>query len=260
MLIVIAPAKTLDFETEPVTGQHSQPEFLDRAAELVDALRNRSPADLAELMGISAKLADLNYERFTEWHRPFTPENAKPAVLTFKGDVYTGLDAERWQESDFEWAQERLRILSGLYGVLRPLDLIQPYRLEMGTRLPNRRGRDLYAFWDGEPTRALNAALDAQPDRERVLVNLASNEYWKALDPERIDARIVTPTFRDWKNGKYKFVSFYAKKARGTMASWLVRHRVESAEGVKDFDGDGYRFDPERSEGDQWVFVRDETG
>ncbi len=238
MLILISPAKTLDFERPAVTRKHSDPRFLDDSQALVELMRERSPADLAELMGVSDSIAELNSRRFSEWQPPFTRENARQAVLAFRGDVYTGLDADAWRPSDFDWAQKHLRILSGLYGVLRPLDLIQAYRLEMGTRVANERGRDLYAFWRERVTASLAEELEGA--RSPVVVNLASNEYFGAVDASALPGRLVTPVFKDAKNGQYKIISFFAKKARGAMASWIVRHRVRSADGLRDFAEDGY--------------------
>ena len=258
MLVIISPAKTLDFETPATTRRHSVPSFLPRSKRLVDSLRHQSPADLARLMGISSRLADLNYQRYSEWQTPFSPENAKQAMLAFKGDVYQGLDADSFTERDLTWAQKHVRILSGLYGLLRPLDLIQPYRLEMGTRLPTDVGRDLYAFWGGQLTDALNAALaDEAGGRRPVLVNLASNEYYGALEPERIDARIVTPTFKELRRGRYQFVSFSAKRARGMMTRYVIKERVRSLRALRAFDWDGYAFSETLSQGDDWVFLRD---
>lgn len=255
MLAVISPAKTLDFKTSPPTRKHSLPVFLDESKELISTLRNQSPADLAKLMNISSKLADTNYQRYAEWKTPFTPDNAKPAMLAFKGDVYMGLEADSYSERDFSWAQKHLRILSGLHGILKPLDLIQPYRLEMGTRLRNRNGADLYAFWGDKVTAELNRALAEQ--KQPILINLASQEYFNVLDPDRIDARIITPTFKDLKNGRYRFMSFFAKKARGLMSSYMVKNRISTLKALKAFDWHGYYFSEELSCGDDWVFLRD---
>ncbi len=255
MLIVLSPAKTLDYETAPVTGVHSQPRFLDSAETLIGELRQLTPPQVSELMGISDKLGDLNFGRYLEWSRPFTPDNAKQAALAFKGDVYTGLDAEHLSEKALVWAQDHLRILSGLYGVLRPLDLMQPYRLEMGTRFANSRGPNLYEFWGTAITEALNN--DLAGDEHPVLINLASNEYFKAVDKKKLNAEIITPVFKDWKNGKYKVISFYAKKARGMMARYIINKRLTDPEKLKDFDMDGYRYNAAMSGPREWVFVRD---
>lgn len=254
MLSVISPAKTLDFETPATTSLHTQPDYLDRSRELIEILRDYSPQQLSELMGISDKLAGLNAARFAEWQPPFTPENAKPAAQAFQGDVYTGLDAATFSDEDNAFAQAHLRILSGLYGLLRPLDLIQPYRLEMGTRLANPAGKDLYAFWRETLTAELDRAV-AQSGSP-VLVNLASNEYFKAIDTRALQARVITPVFKDEKNGKLKIISFYAKKARGLMAAWMIRERLDDPEGLKDFDVAGYAYNAALSQGDTLVFTR----
>ncbi|WP_280567813.1 peroxide stress protein YaaA [Chromohalobacter sp. 296-RDG] len=259
MLSVISPAKTLDFKTSPTTATYTQPEYLEQSAELIEILRDYSPQRLSELMGISDKLAGLNAARFAEWAPPFSPENAKPAVQAFQGDVYMGLDAPSFSERDNQEAQQRLRILSGLYGLLRPLDLIQPYRLEMGTKLANPAGKDLYAFWRERLTQGLSRAVEESGSP--VLVNLASNEYFKAIDAKRLTCRVITPVFKDEKNGQFKSISFYAKKARGLMAAWMIRQRVDDPEDLKRFDVGGYRFNSSLSDGDTWVFTRraDET-
>ena len=259
MLAVISPAKTLDFDTAPTTRTFSQPEFLAQSKVLIRHLRELEPTQIGKLMGISEKLSLLNHERYATWRAPFTPENAKQAVLAFRGDVYLGLQADQLSERDLAWAQDHLRILSGLHGLLRPLDLIQPYRLEMGTSLNttyrNKQNNDLYGFWGPRLTKALNQAL-AQHSRP-LLINLASKEYFSAVQAEKIDARIITPSFLDRKNGKYKFMSFYAKKARGLMAAYMIRERIKSAAKLQAFDSDGYYYCPERSTADEWVFLRD---
>ncbi|MDH5357589.1 MAG: peroxide stress protein YaaA [Gammaproteobacteria bacterium] len=254
MLIVISPAKTLDFDTPPVTKTFSQPDYLDQSALLIEQLKQFSASDIASLMKLSDKLAGLNLARFQTWKTPFDLDNAKQAVLAFKGDVYTGLDADTLDEQELAFAQQHLRILSGLYGVLRPLDLMQPYRLEMGTKLSNSRGKDLYQFW-GEQ---LKDAIEAEPElADGVLINLASNEYFKVLQAKKFKARIITPVFKDWKNDQYKMISFYAKKARGLMCRYIIDNRIEEPEKMKDFDSEGYRFSSEMSQGDDWVFIRD---
>ncbi|QLC73980.1 peroxide stress protein YaaA [Pseudomonas sp. LPB0260] len=256
MLMVISPAKTLDYETPPATPRYTQPEHLDHAQDLIAQLRDLSPAQIAELMHLSDKLAGLNAARFGSWTPSFTPENAKQALLAFKGDVYTGLDAESFNEEDFDFAQRHLRMLSGLYGVLRPLDLMQPYRLEMGTKLANPRGKDLYAFWGERISGWLNEALAAQGDQ--VLLNLASTEYFGAVKRKVLDARIIDTEFKDLKNGQYKIISFYAKKARGLMARYVIKERLSDPEGLKDFNCQGYRFAAEQSKADKLVFLRDQ--
>ncbi|WP_445156660.1 peroxide stress protein YaaA [Halomonas sp. E14] len=256
MLSVISPAKTLDFETPSTTTVHTQPDFLERSRDLIEILKGYTPPQLSELMSISDKLAGLNAARFTEWCPPFTLDNAKPAAQAFQGDVYVGLEASTFNDGDNAFAQRHLRILSGLYGLLRPLDLIQPYRLEMGTRLPNPAGKDLYAFWKGTLTDALDEAI--KHSGSLVLVNLASNEYFKAVDAKRLQARIVTPVFKDEKRGQYKVISFHAKKARGLMAAWMIRERLDDPARLKEFDVAGYRFNSAMSEGDTLVFTRQE--
>lgn len=256
MLIVVSPAKTLDYDTPPVIAEHTLPQLLDHAAELIERARRLSPAEIGRLMSISDKLAGLNAARFADWTPEFTPANAKQAILAFKGDVYTGLDAETLRPDDFAFAQRHLRMLSGLYGVLRPLDLMQPYRLEMGTRLDNERGRDLYQFWGDIITETLNRALAEQGDN--VLINLVSNEYFKAVKPKRLDGQIVTPVFKDGKNGQYKVISFYAKKARGMMARYIIEHRLTEVSQLTAFDRAGYYFVEQESGPTELVFKREE--
>ncbi|EMP56810.1 protein YaaA [Marinobacter santoriniensis NKSG1] len=255
MLMVISPAKTLDYESPLATQTYTQPEFLDDACELVDQLKALEPHQISNLMSISDKLGQLNADRFRTWHTPFTPENARQAILAFKGDVYTGLAAESFSEDDFQFAQEHLRMLSGLYGVLKPLDLMQPYRLEMGTRFENHRGKDLYAFWGSRITDEINRLL---ANDDGVLVNLASNEYFKSIRKKDLEGRLITPQFKDWKNGQYKMISFYAKKARGLMCRYAIQNRITQADDLKGFDLDGYYFSEDQSNGDNWVFLRDE--
>jgi hypothetical protein len=258
MLIVISPAKTLDFETPAKTKIKTIPDFLDDSAQLVAALREMSPADISGLMGVSDKIGNLNFDRFLNWHTPFDTTNAKQALLAFKGDVYTGLDAESFSASDFKFAQKHLRILSGLYGLLRPLDLIQPYRLEMGTRFANERGKNLYEFWGSSITEALNTQLSKT--KSDVLLNLASNEYFKVLQPKAINADIITPVFKDLKSGKYKIVSFYAKKARGLMSAYVIKQQIDDVEAIKQFDSEGYAYNAAMSTAREWVFTRDHLG
>jgi len=252
MLLVISPAKTLDFTTPPHTGVFTQPEFLAESARLVKLLRALDLDQLAGLMGISDPLAALNAGRFQAWKTPFTPDNAKQAALAFAGDVYGGLDAPGLGQADLDFAQGHLRILSGLYGWLRPLDLIRPYRLEMGIRLGNVRGKDLYAFWGDRLTKAANAMLAGHP----VLVNLASAEYFKALDRKALAGRVITPVFEDWSRGEYRVVGFHAKRARGLMCRYAIRKRLEDPEGLQGFKAEGYRFDRKASQEDRWVFRR----
>ena len=256
MLMVISPAKTLDYDTPPVIEQSTQPRFVEHSVELIDVLREKSPQDIAKLMSLSDKLASLNVARYGSWERESTLQNAKQALLAFKGDVYTGLNAEDFSADDFAFAQQHLRMLSGLYGLLRPLDLMQPYRLEMGTKLANARGKDLYAFWGERISQWLNEDLAAQGDE--VLLNLASQEYFGAVKPKALNARIIDTVFKDQKNGQYKIISFYAKKARGLMARYVIKERLQDPEGLKDFNLDGYRFDAVSSSENQLVFLRDE--
>ena len=255
MLMIISPAKTLDYDSPLATETYTQPDFLDDACELIDQLKALEPHQVSNLMSISDKLGQLNAERFRTWHTPFTPDNARQAILAFKGDVYTGLDAESFSEQDFAFAQKHLRMLSGLYGLLKPLDLMQPYRLEMGTRFENQRGKDLYAFWGSKITEALNELL-AQDDQ--VLVNLASNEYFKSVQKKQLDGRLITPQFKDWKNGQYKMISFYAKKARGLMCRYAIQNQITQADDLKGFNLEGYYFSEDQSDKNNWVFLRDE--
>jgi uncharacterized protein len=254
MLIVLSPAKTLDYDTPPVTENHTTPDFIKCSAELIDLLKRLSPMQIGSLMGISDPLAALNAARYQSWSPVFSTTNAKQAVLAFNGDVYDGLDAPSLKPAQLDYLQSRVRILSGLYGVLRPLDLMQPYRLEMGTRLTNTRGKDLYAFWDRAVTDALNRELAAQ--RSQVLVNLASEEYFRVVQTKLLPGPVITPVFEDWKNGKYKIISFYAKRARGLMARYAAVQRVRQAEKLKAFDYDGYAFDAAVSDAHKWVFRR----
>ena len=254
MLIVISPAKTLDFDTPPVTDIHSQPSLLDHSERLIDVLTTLSPADIEKLMKISPKLAELNVERYHQWSRPFTQGNAKQAILAFKGDVYTGLGADNFDDADFNYSQDHLRILSGLYGVLKPLDLIQPYRLEMGTRLENINGKNLYDFWGNEVTKNINKQL--QSIDSKTLLNLASNEYFKSVNPKELNAQVVTPVFKDWKNDQYKMISFYAKKARGYMSAWVIQNQISALDELQDFDAHGYQFSQNDSDELNPVFLR----
>jgi cytoplasmic iron level regulating protein YaaA (DUF328/UPF0246 family) len=257
VLIVVSPAKSLDYESKLPTKKSSQPELLDDSEELIRVMSKKSPDEISSMMHVSSSLGELNFNRFQEWERPFTPANARPALLAFNGDVYAGLDArESFTERDFTHAQKTLRILSGLYGVLRPLDLMQPYRLEMGSKVETARGKDLYAFWGNTITDRLNEAVEASPG-SNVLVNLASNEYFGAVRPEILDAPIVSPTFLDARgSGDFKIVSFFAKRARGAMSAWIIKNRVSGKKTLEGFDGMGYRHDPELSTKDRPVFIR----
>ena len=256
MLTVISPAKTLDFDTPPTTRRATQPVFLDRAAELVEDARALGPEDIGSLMGVSEQLARLNHQRFMNWHAPFKLDNAKQSILAFRGDVYTGLEAETMDDAQLRYAQKHLRILSGLYGLLRPLDLMQPYRLEMGLKFANRGGDNLYEFWGDAITESLDEQIGSSGSR--VLVNLASQEYFKSIKPRQLEADIVTPVFKDLRGGKYRVITFFAKKARGRMARYIIDNEVEDPEGLKRFRRDGYRYNKAESGARELVFTRDE--
>ncbi|MFD0993064.1 peroxide stress protein YaaA [Tenacibaculum geojense] len=252
MKIIISPAKSLDFETKSPTSLHTQPRFLEHSEKLNKKLKTLSRKKLSDLMSISDDLADLNYERNQNWTTPFTSENAKQAVYSFTGEVYRGLDATTIDESKIPLLQDKLRILSGLYGLLRPLDLIQPYRLEMGTKLKVGSADNLYKFWDTRLAESLN---DEMTDDE-LLVNLASNEYFKALPKKALKVPMITPVFKDFKNGQYKTIMTYAKKARGLMLRYIIDNDVETIEDLKGFNTDGYSFSEELSEKNNLVFTR----
>lgn len=256
MLVVISPAKSLDYETPCPISINTQPQFIEQAAKLVDILRTKSPSDLSELMSISEKLGLLNANRYREWSSQFTVQNSRPALLAFNGDVYDGLDAKTLDEQGFAFAQKHLRILSGLYGVLRPLDLMQPYRLEMGTKLPNSAGKDLYAYWKQIMTVHLNQELSL---KDPVLVNLASDEYFRSVDINVLNARVVQPVFQDYKSGQYKIIGFFAKKARGLMARYIVDQKITDVENLKQFKVAGYVFVAKESTENTWVFQRKEA-
>lgn len=254
MLITISPAKKLDFDTPVPVSDFTTPAMLESAAELIAILRDKDSFEIAGLMKLSMKLADLNVARYQQWHTPFTPENARPALFAFAGDVYQGLDAATLEPTDISFAQQHLCILSGLYGLLRPLDLIQPYRLEMGTKLATGRGNNLYRYWGDRITEALNMALAAQGDD--LLINLASNEYFSAVNANKLNGRIITPVFKELRNGVYRIISFNAKKARGLMSRYIIEQRLADPESLKTFDLAGYRFNPELSSEDHFVFTR----
>lgn len=262
MLILLSPAKTLNFETSsfPLEANVSQPAFLENAEVLVKHLRQLSPAEISSLMKISDKLGELNAERYRTWQTNFDDTSAKPALSAFRGDVYQGLDADSFSTEDWQFAQQHLRILSGLYGILKPLDLIQPYRLEMGTKLADAKlatlGADtLYQFWYHKPTEAIAQDLDSL--QQSIIVNLASQEYFKVINTQLLSSQIVTPVFKDWKNGKYKIISFYAKKARGMMARYIIKKRLKTTEELQDFAEDGYTYNSELSDSNNLVFTRD---
>jgi uncharacterized protein len=254
MLMIISPAKTLDFDHASPTNQHTLPNLLDRSQQLINILREKDSFELAELMKISMKLADLNHGRFQAWQTPFTTENAKQALFAFRGDVYTGLDADSLNREEIDFAQAHLRILSGLYGLLRPLDLMQAYRLEMGTKLSNEHGCNLYDFWGALITEHLAQALEAQEDR--TLINLASNEYAKAVQLNELDAEVITPVFKERRGDRYKIISFSAKKARGLMCRYIIDNRISEPEKIKDFDLEEYAFNSALSSEREWVFTR----
>jgi len=263
MIVVISPAKTLDFDTPAHVELHSEPDHLTQSRKLIKVLKQMAPQDIAALMGISDKLAELNAQRYQDWKTPFTTKNAKQAILAFQGDVYLGLDAGSMGKREFNFAQKQLRILSGLYGVLRPMDLIQPYRLEMGTKLPTPKASNLYEFWGERITQTLNA--DLERSKSDALINLASNEYFNSVNLESLNAEVITPVFKDYKNGQYKIISFYAKKARGMMAAYAIRNRITKPEQLKDFDTAGYHYSESESnklknKSKNWVFIRKEIG
>ena len=252
MLIVLSPAKSLDLESPLTTKQHTTPEFIPQAAALIEVLREYSPARISELMHLSDALSVLNVGRYAHWQADHA--EARPAVMSFNGDVYTGLDAPSLDAKGLKYAQRHVRILSGLYGLLRPLDQMHPYRLEMGTKLANKGGKDLYAFWGTTITDALNRQLLAT--KSTALVNLASTEYFRSVKPKLLDAPVIEPVFQDWKNGQYKIISFFAKRARGMMARYATENGITDPEQLKQFDVDGYAFDASVSGGNSWVFRR----
>ena len=259
MLVLISPAKTLDFETPAPIQRFSQPEFLADTERLVKQLRQLSAPEISTLMKISDKLGELNSDRFKTWQPTFDDTKAKQALLAFQGDVYQGMQIDRFEPEDFDFAQEHLRILSGLYGVLRPLDLIQPYRLEMGTKLTHAKLQDLsantlYEFWADKLTHTINQQLEKLD--QKIIINLASNEYFQAVKPKLLTREIITPVFKDWHNGKYKIISFYAKKARGMMAAYIIKNRLENTADLRNFAEAGYSYNPEVSERQNLVFTR----
>ncbi|MCF8373175.1 MAG: peroxide stress protein YaaA [Bacteroidales bacterium] len=254
MLIVISPAKTLDMEGSPVIEKYSEPDYLKEAKRLITQLKKLKPHQLANLMDISPKLVDLNYSRYRAWSVPFSKENAKQAILAFRGEVYTGIDADSLALEDFDFAQDHLRILSGLYGVLKPLDLIQAYRLEMGINFQTPKWNDLYDFWGTKITRRIQSDLKNQGDD--ILINLASIEYYRSINSKKLKAKIITPTFKDFNKGEYKMISIYAKKARGLMTRFIIQNKLSAPEQLKLFDAEGYFFNEEFSKGNMLVFTR----
>ncbi len=255
MLIVISPAKSLDFEAPSKTETYTTPEFLENSEYLIGKLKKLSPKKIGALMSISPALADLNFERYQTFSTPFTPDNAKQSLLAFRGDVYRGLDAESYSQEDYDYAQQHLRILSGLYGLLKPLDLIQPYRLEMGTKFAvTPKTKNLYQYWGTKIAAAVNEAIAASGTN--TLVNLASAEYFKAVQPKLIEGTIITPQFKDFKNGEYKSIMTFAKIARGLMSTYIIKNRLTQPEDIKGFDVDGYAFNAPMSTESEWVFTR----
>ena len=255
MLFLISPAKSLDYSPTKLK-KDSLPRLIPQTEELVTNLRQKSVGEIKELMKISDKLAELNTERYRVFSKEFDKDNSKQAILAFKGDVYTGLNAETFAEDDFTYSQSHLAILSGLYGLLRPLDLIQPYRLEMGTKFANSRGANLYTFWGSIITDEINKRLAATGSK--ILVNLASNEYFKSVKPKQLNAELITPVFKDQKNGQYKIISFYAKKARGLMAAYIIQNKIKTVEELCKFDVAGYRFVAAESDAKTLTFKRSE--
>ena len=254
MLTVLSPAKKLSKDCFVKTDQFQNPQFLDESKALVGKMKNMTPPDLMSLMTISENLAELNWERMQNWDERFNPENSREAIFSFKGDTYSGLDADSLSNQDLNFAQENIRILSGLYGILRPLDLMKPYRLEMGTSFANKKGKNLYEYWDDSLARSIKKDLKSHD--ETVVINCASLEYFKAIDRSSLDADVVTPQFKDMKNGQYKMISFYAKKARGMMARFIIQNRIESVNDILSFDLGGYSYNPSLSLPNQPVFTR----
>ena len=256
MIYLLSPAKTLDYESETPSVRATMPRFLDHSAELAEIMKKMTPADLEKLMGISSKLADLNVERFDQWRTDYSKPEGRSAIFAFKGDVYQGLNVADWEKVDFAVAQKSLRILSGLYGILRPLDLMLPYRLEMGKKVTTDRGTSLYHFWGSLLTESLNKELQGEDD---AVINLASNEYFSSVKVKELKSPVITPVFKDWKGDKYKIISFYAKKARGEMAAWAIKKDIAKPEELKKFKGGGYSYDKSLSDDSNWVFTRKEA-
>jgi uncharacterized protein len=256
MLIVLSPAKSLDYKTPVKVKAPTLPEFVSESAKLIADLKRLSPQDIAKLMGLSDQLAILNVGRYQDWSKNFTEGNSKPAIYAFNGDVYDGFDVKTLNAKAVEFAQDHIRILSGLYGALKPLDLMQPYRLEMGTAFKNARGKDLYAFWGSRVTDSIKLVLEKQ--KQPVLLNLASEEYFKVLQPKELDCQVITPVFQDAKDGKYKIISFYAKRARGLMARYVVENRISDPADLKGFNLDGYKYYAAESKPDKPIFRRAE--
>lgn len=254
MLIVVSPAKSLDFESPVKTRKFSEPDYLQESTQLVSQLKKLDPEQFSELMNISSKLGELNHTRYANWHTPFDLKNARQAIFAFKGDVYIGLEAEQFSTADLNFAQKHLRILSGLYGLLRPLDLMQAYRLEMGSRFKTSKGKDLYEFWGDKLTKNIKEQLATE--KNPILVNLASKEYFSSIDPRQIDAKVITPVFKDFSSGKYRVLSFFAKRARGLMSAYIIKNRISKPAQLKNFDVDGYKFSEDDSTDTKLVFLR----
>lgn len=255
MIVVLSPSKTLECSSSPIPlRQHTTPAFLAESTKLIEILREKTPEEIAKLMTISANLALLNYKRYQDFHVPFTIQNSRPAIFSFKGDVYEGIEIEGYSEGDLKFAQAHLRILSGLYGLLRPLDLMQPYRLEMGIKLRNSRGKDLYQFWGDKITQALNFALREQSTD--ILLNLASQEYFKAVQESKLNGKIVNVIFKENKGGELRVIGLFAKRARGKMVNFIIKNHIKSAQDITKFTESGYRFDAALSDDKNYVFIR----
>ena len=254
LVTIISPAKKLDYSPVEKNIDSTIPSLLEHSNELIKDLKSLNPQEVSSLMSLSDKLGALNYERFQEWKTPFTKSNSKQAILAFKGDVYQGLDAESLSETELIWAQKHVRILSGLYGILKPMDLMQPYRLEMGTKFATKRGQNLYDFWNSIITEELNKNFSSDNTN---LLNLASNEYFKSINVSELKANVISPVFMDKKNGKYKIISFFAKKARGLMTRYVIKNRIEDINDIQNFEEGGYFFNEEMSEYNKPVFCRD---
>ena len=254
LVTIISPAKKLDYSPIEKNLDSTVPGLLAHSNELIKYLKSLNPQEVSSLMGLSDKLGALNYERFQEWETPFTKSNSKQAILAFKGDVYQGLDAESLSETELIWAQKHVRILSGLYGILKPMDLMQPYRLEMGTKFATKRGQNLYDFWSSIITEELNKNFSSDNTN---LLNLASNEYFKSINVSELKANVISPVFMDKKNGKYKIISFFAKKARGLMTRYVIKNRIEDITDIQNFTESGYFFNEAMSEDNKPVFCRD---
>ena len=254
MLVILSPAKTLDLDTPINTKINSSPNFEDETKELVNVLREYKSSEISKLMGLSEKLSDLNFNRFQDFSFPLSSSGGRPALNTFKGDSYLGFELDAYSDEDYNYAQKHLRILSGLYGLLRPMDLIQPYRLEMGTDLKTEKGKNLYQFWDKKITESLNEAI--KNSNSNFLINLASNEYFKSIKKKELDTKIIEPVFKDFKKDKFKIISFFAKRARGNMANYIIKNKIQKLEDLYSYNIDGYRFSESESTDSKIVFLR----